>query len=445
MLKTRSLPLILLLALLATPALAKSDSDKAQASDAHRIDVPLNDLKNFAEIFERIKRNYVEETSDHELIKYAIKGMLSGLDPHSAYLDADDFRDLQVGTRGEFGGLGIEVGEENGYIKVIAPMDDTPAAKAGVKAGDLIVRIDGKPLKDMPLNDAVNMMRGKPGSKIELTILRDGEDKPLSITVIRDIIRVRSVKGRLLQKDFAYIRLAQFQSHTAQDMLEKLSQLKKQNKGPLKGLVLDLRNNPGGVLTGAVAVSDAFLKDGIVVYTEGRDKDSRLNFKAAPDDVLKGEPLVVLVNGGSASASEIVAGALQDHGRAVIMGERTFGKGSVQTIVPIDERTGIKLTTARYYTPKGRSIQAEGITPDIPLEQVKLTKKENTSVSRLKEADLARHLNKGDKASNKKTATDKPESLANLYLQDYQVAEALNLLKGMYLLQKRGSVAKAAQ
>ena len=432
MLKIRFMPVLLTLCLLAPPLAAKSD-EKGGAS----IEVPLNDLRKFAEVFERIKRNYVEEVSDHQLIRLAIQGMLSGLDPHSAYLDAEAFRDLQVGTSGQFGGLGIEVGEENGYIKVISPIDDTPAAKAGIKAGDLIIRIDGKPLKDIPVDDAVKLMRGKPGTKIVLTVLRNGEDKPLTIPVVRDIIQVRSVRGRLLQKDFGYIRLAQFQAHTAQDMLAQIAKLKKRNQGPLKGLVLDLRNNPGGVLTGAVAVSDAFLRDGIIVYTEGRDKDSRLNFKAAPDDVLDDAPLVVLVNGGSASASEIVAGALQDHGRAVIMGERTFGKGSVQTIVPIDERTGIKLTTARYYTPKGRSIQAEGITPDIPLEAVKLSRAKH-QVKRLKEADLAHHLNKGDKATNQgANRNDEIQPITDLYLKDYQVAEALNLLKGMYLLQQR--------
>lgn len=395
--------------------------------------LPLEELRVFAEVFGRIKNDYVEPVDDRKLLKYAIEGMLSGLDPHSAYLDEDDYRDLRVGTSGEFGGLGIEVGMENGFIKVISPIDDTPAQRAGVLAGDLIIKLDDKPVKGMTLDEAVKEMRGKPGTELRLTIVREGIDKPLVIKVVRDVIKTVSVKTRMLEPGFGYVRLSQFQARTPEDMLSGLGALKRKGGGALKGLVLDLRNNPGGVLNAAVAISDAFLTNGTIVYTEGRIKDSQLKFKAAPDDVLEGAPIVVLVNGGSASASEIVAGALQDHKRAVIMGQQTFGKGSVQTIVPVNDRTAVKLTTARYFTPNGRSIQAEGIVPDIKLADVHLTRNE-APATRIKEADLAGHLAnpsdngngaKGDK--KKRDETDADEA-------DYALSEALNLLKGLAIL-----------
>ena len=402
------------------------------ASDS---DLPLEELRVFAEVFGRIKNDYVEPVDDRILLNYAIEGMLSGLDPHSAYLDEDDYRDLRVGTSGEFGGLGIEVGMENGFVKVISPIDDTPAKRAGVKSGDLIIRLDDQPVKGMSLDEAVKLMRGKPGSEIRLTIVRDGEDKPIVITVVRDVIKTVSVKQRMLEPGFAYVRVSQFQARTPEDMLKGIGGLKREAGGSLKGLVLDLRDNPGGVLNAAVAISDAFLTSGTIVYTEGRIRDSQLKFKAAPDDVLEGAPVVVLVNGGSASASEIVAGALQDHKRAVIMGQQTFGKGSVQTIVPVNERTAVKLTTARYFTPNGRSIQAEGIVPDILLGNVQLTKGEE-STTRLKEADLARHLanpeeNGNGKKKPKKKAADSEEDQGK---DDYALSEALNLLKGLAIL-----------
>ncbi|HHH39088.1 MAG TPA: S41 family peptidase [Sedimenticola sp.] len=402
--------------------------------------VPTQELRVFAEIFGRIKKDYVEPVSDRELLEYAIRGMLSGLDPHSSYLNADEFKELQVGTRGEFGGLGIEVGMENGFVKVISPIDDTPAQKAGVKAGDLIIRIDDHPVKGMGLDEAVKLMRGRPGSKITLTIVRDGVEKPLRIEIERAVIKVASVKGRILEDGFGYLRISHFQSRTTEDMLKELARLKQKSGGRLKGLILDLRNNPGGVLNGAVAVSDAFLTKGIIVYTQGRTKDSRLNFTAAPDDVLAGAPMVVLVNGGSASASEIVAGALQDHKRAIIMGSQTFGKGSVQTIIPVNQQAGIKLTTARYYTPSGRSIQAEGITPDIPLSNVRIAGVEQPQVGRLKEADLTGHLEQ-EKAAQPGSAGGKSGTGGDgkpLVREDYQLNEALNLLKGLYILQQRG-------
>jgi len=397
--------------------------------------LPLEELRVFAEVFGRIKKDYVEPVDDRKLLKYAIEGMLSGLDPHSAYLDEEDYRDIRVGTSGEFGGLGIEVGMENGFVKVIAPIDDTPAQRAGVRSGDLIIRLDDQPVKGMTLDEAVRQMRGKPGTKLRLTIVREGQDKPIEITVVRDVIKTVSVKHRMLDPGFGYVRVSQFQARTPEDMLTGIGALKREAGGTLKGLVLDLRDNPGGVLNAAVAISDAFLTSGTIVYTEGRIADSQLKFKAAPDDVVEGAPIVVLVNGGSASASEIVAGALQDHKRAVIMGQQTFGKGSVQTIVPVNERTAVKLTTARYFTPNGRSIQAEGIVPDILLENVRLTRGEE-STTQLKEADLAGHLSnpEGNGKSNgarKKAPADTGSADSET---DYALSEALNLLKGLAIL-----------
>ena len=326
--------------------------------EATRATLPVEELRTFSDVFGRIKNDYVESVEDKELLENAIRGMLTGLDPHSSYLDVDQFKELQVGTTGQFGGLGIEVGMEDGFVKVIAPIDDTPAKRAGVEAGDLIIRLDDTPVKGMSLNDAVKVMRGKPGTDIVLTIVREGMDKPLQITITRDIIKVKSVKSRMLEPGLGYLRVSQFQSKTADYLDDAVAKLKKESGGSLNGLILDLRNNPGGVLNGAVAVSDAFLSKGLIVYTEGRIADSSLRFNATPDDVLDGAPMVVLVNQGSASASEIVAGALQDHKRAIIMGAQTFGKGSVQTILPLSGGTALKLTTARYYTPSGRSIQA---------------------------------------------------------------------------------------
>ena len=409
------------------------------AGAAQQEQLPMQDLRAFAEIFGRIKQDYVEPVDDHDLLEYAIRGMLSGLDPHSSYLNEEEFRELQVGTSGEFGGLGIEVGMEDGFVKVIAPIDDTPAQRAGIQAGDVIVRLDDRPVKGMSLDDAVKIMRGKRGTEITLTIVRDGVDKPLSFTVVRDVIKVASVKSRILEDGFGYVRISHFQARSTEDMLKAISNLKRQAQGRLKGLVLDLRNNPGGVLNGAVAVSDAFLASGIIVYTMGRDEDSRLNFTAAPDDVLEGAPIVVLVNGGSASASEIVAGALQDHKRAVIMGSQTFGKGSVQTIVPVNQHAAVKLTTARYFTPSGRSIQAEGIKPDILLSDVKVTALEKPEVERLKESDLSRHLENGNGEPAENGNSDgQDDAAASLAETDYQLNEALNLLKGLDILRSRG-------
>lgn len=390
--------------------------------------LPLKELRTFTEVYNRIKNDYVEPIDDKKLIEDAVHGMLSRLDPHSAFLDKQSFSEMRIGTEGQFGGLGIEVTMENGFVKVVSPIEDTPADKAGIKAGDLIIRIDGEAVKGMSLNDAVKLMRGKPGTTIVLTVVREGVGKPMEITITRAIIKIKSVKSRMLEPGYGYVRITQFQANSGKNMNAAIRGLIKQNKGKLKGLILDLRNNPGGVLPAAVAISDAFLTKGLIVYTEGRASDSQLKYTATPSDIIDGAPMAVLVNGGSASASEIVAGALQDHSRAIIIGTKTFGKGSVQTILPMSGGTALKLTTARYYTPKGRSIQAKGIIPDIIAEEATLTR--NNNGKRLTEADLSRHLknNKEDKKT-KDAEESKPGSTSEK--DDYQLFEALNLLKGV--------------
>ena len=422
----RSIPLLSALALLLVGVLGDAPPVRADVPEG----LPLEDLRTFAEVYGRIKSDYVEGVKDKTLLESAIRGMLSGLDPHSDYLDTEEYRDLQVGTSGEFGGLGIEVGMENGFVKVIAPIDDTPAQRAGLQAGDVIVRIDDKPVKGMSLSEAVNLMRGKPGTEIRLTVLRSGDGQPFSLTLERDTIHVASVKSRTLEPGYGYVRISNFQARTTEDLVAAIATLKAENEGGLKGLVLDLRNNPGGVLNAAVGVSDAFITDGLIVYTQGRLPDSKLQFSAGPDDVLSGAPLVVLVNQGSASASEIVAGALQDHKRALIMGAKTFGKGSVQTIVPIDDTTALKLTTARYYTPSGRSIQAQGIVPDIQLERGEFKPLQAPEVEPVTEADLNKHLDSA--GAEEKSKEESPRK--GLAAEDLQLAEALNVLKGLAIL-----------
>ncbi|MBI2313121.1 MAG: S41 family peptidase [Betaproteobacteria bacterium] len=425
--------------------------------------LPVEELRAFTEVFGRIKSDYVEPVEDKKLITEAINGMLTGLDPHSAYLDADAFKELQVGTQGEFGGLGIEVGMEDGFVKVIAPIEDTPAHRAGLRPGDLIIKLDETSVKGMTLNDAVKRMRGKPNTQIVLTVVRKGEPKPMVITLTRAVIKVQSVKSKLIEPGYAYLRVTQFQEHTGENLAKHLDKLFKESQLPMKGLVLDLRNDPGGLLNGAVAVASAFLQPNVlVVYTDGRTEDARMKLNASPEHYLRGHfktdylkslppavktvPMVVLVNGGSASASEIVAGALQDHKRAVVMGTQTFGKGSVQTILPLGNSTAIKLTTARYYTPGGRSIQAKGITPDIVIEDAGQAVQESV---RLKEADLERHLanDKESKPDTQKAApakpapkkngdekTEKTEPVEFGSKNDHQLSQALNLLKGMSIL-----------
>jgi carboxyl-terminal processing protease len=408
--------------------------------------LPLDELRTFTEVFSRIKADYVEPVSDKKLLEDSVQGMLSGLDPHSAYLDANSFKDMRVETEGKFGGLGIEVTMENGFVKVVSPIEDTPAARAGIKPGDLVIRLDETAVKGLTLTEAVRIMRGKPGTDITLTIVREGLSKPLKITLKRSIIKIQSVKSRLLEPGFGYVRITQFQSGTEKGLADVVRKLETENKGALRGMVLDLRNNPGGVLNAAVGVSDAFLDKGLIVYTEGRVEDSRMRKSATPGDLMKGAPMVVLINGGSASASEIVAGALQDHKRAVIMGTKSFGKGSVQTIVPISNGAALKITTARYYTPNGRSIQASGIEPDIITEEARLTKSE--AADRLKEADLVRHLENGVDPVKKKEESKKEddqndkkkdETGKSPTVEDYQLQEALNLLKGITFFRAQGS------
>lgn len=411
--------------------------------------LPVEELRAFADVFNAIKQGYVEPVEDKKLITHAISGMLTGLDPHSAYLDAEAFNELQVGTQGEFGGLGIEVGMEDGFVKVVSPIEDTPAFRAGVLAGDLIVKLDDTPVKGMSLNDAVKRMRGRPGTTITLTIMRKSESAPVVVTLTREVIRVRSVRSSMVEPGYGYVRVAQFQENTAAALVEHLGKLTAE--GPLKGLVLDLRNDPGGLLHGAVGVAAAFLPpESLVVSTDGRAEDARREYRAVREDYLRGRrddflrnlppsarevPMVVLVNGGSASASEIVAGALQDHKRAVVMGTQTFGKGSVQTILPLNNNTAIKLTTARYYTPSGRSIQAKGIEPDIVVEE-----SANGSSRRVREADLQGHL--GAEGGEERPAGDsggEDEAPAIRFemggKDDYQLGQAINLLKGVQIIQ----------
>lgn len=411
--------------------------------------LPVEELRAFTDVFNAIKQGYVEPVEDRTLINHAISGMLSNLDPHSAYLDAEGFRELREGTQGEFGGLGIEVGMEDGFVKVVSPIEDTPAFRAGILAGDLIVKLDDTPVKGMTLSDAVKRMRGKPNTQITLTIMRQGESAPLEFTITREVIRVQSVRSRIIEPGFGYLRVAHFQENTAESVVDHLNRL--YTEGPLQGLVLDLRNDPGGLLHGAIGVSAAFLaRDTLVVTTDGRAPDARREYRASPEDYLRGRrgdfirrlpdearevPMVVLVNAGSASASEIVAGALQDHGRAIVMGTRTFGKGSVQTILPLNNDAAIKLTTARYYTPSGRSIQATGIEPDILVEET-----ENGSARRMREADLQGYLGngRGDSRAEPEASPEDDEGQAQSQMprfemggpDDYQLAKAIALLKG---------------
>ncbi len=414
--------------------------EQKQKTAAPKGRLPLDELRTFTEVMERIKKAYVEEVDDKTLLENAIQGMLSGLDPHSAYLKPDDFKELEENTSGEFGGLGIEVGMEDGFIKVVSPIDDTPAARAGVQAGDLIIKLDEESVKGMKLSDSVEKMRGKAGTPITLTIVRDGEEKPLEISLKRAVIKVQSVKAKNLEPGYGYIRISQFQADTGKELVAKLNSLKKDlGEDELNGLVLDLRNNPGGVLQAAVGVTDAFISDGLIVYTEGRIPNSELRFNATANDPSQGVPLVVLINGGSASASEIVAGALQDHNRAVLLGTESFGKGSVQTVLPlsVDSAKGLKLTTALYYTPKGRSIQAEGIKPDIVVQRSTVTPID--APQRYKEADLQRHLSNGNKNDNgtagKKDsgAIKAAQEIADMLANDFQLNQALNVLKGMHI------------
>jgi carboxyl-terminal processing protease len=397
--------------------------------------LPMKDLQTFVEILNRVKSDYVEPVEDKVLLENAVRGMLSGLDPHSAYLDKEEFKEMNIATSGKFGGLGIEVQMVNGLVRVISPIDDTPAAKAGIQPGDFIIKIDDQPTKGLSLTEAVQKMRGDPGSKIVLTVVRESATAPLTVEMQRAVINVSSVRGRMLEPGLGYLRISSFTTETGGTMDKELEKLKKEAGGELKGLVLDLRNNPGGVLDAAVKVSDAFIEKGTIVSIKGRDGDANREFKATPGDELNGRPIVVMINSGSASASEIVAGALQDSRRGVLMGDKSFGKGSVQTIMPLQSESAIKLTTARYYTPSGRSIQGDGIVPDIAVKPLKVAKGEGEDAFEpIKEADLKGSL------SNEKGPADKSVEEARKKLEDeeqklaesdYTLYEALNLLKGL--------------
>ena len=413
--------------------------------------LPLNELRVFAEAFNRISSAYVEEIDDKTLLENAIKGMLSQMDPHSSYLDKDSFDDLQESTSGNYGGLGIEIGMEDGFVKVISPMDDTPAARAGIESGDLIIQLNDTPVKGMSLSDAIEAMRGEPGSEIEITLIKTDSPTPTPLTLIREVIKVASVRQRYLEDGFGYLRIAQFQSGTGDEVEKAVIQLK--DEGDLEGLIIDLRNNPGGVLQSAVAVSDVFIDGGLIVSTRGRMEDSEHRYNARTPDSIHGVPIVVLVNAGTASASEIVAGALQDHSRAIVMGTTTFGKGSVQTILPLTNEKAIKLTTARYYTPNGKSIQAAGIIPDIWVGRSKVTPAKSNPW-RIKEKNLAKHLAADNESAKGESDVDDPQSPDSLdpdslespestspyssnmelAVRDYQLNEALTLLKGLHIL-----------
>ena len=428
--------------------------------------LPIDELRTFAEVFGKIKSDYVEPVEDKKLINEALNGMLSGLDPHSTFLDKDSFKDLEQGTSGEFGGLGIEVGMEDGFVLVISPIEDTPAYNAGLKSGDLIMKLDSTAVKGLTLNEAVKLMRGKPGSSIILQVFREGIDSPFDLKVTRAQIKTKSIKAKLVEPNYAYIRVTQFQERTGEDLAIALKKLRAENKFAFNGIILDIRNNPGGLLNSSVAVSAAFLKEGdLVVYTEGRAPDSKMNLTTSPDNFIENDPdknnflkdlpvdikdtpMVVLINNGSASASEIVAGALQDHKRALIVGTRSFGKGSVQSILPMMNGTAIKLTTARYFTPNGRSIQAKGIEPDVIVEDgmENLAIREVDLNNRLSNPDDARTKSKEAKPGLKEVKDgptgDGPEALRNFKptkfgeKNDKQFIEALNILKGIDLYQK---------
>ncbi len=421
-------------------ALSEQDTSQQEAANEK---IPMEDVQRFSNALSLIKKYYVKPISDKILFDNAIRGMLNGLDPHSSYLDENDFAELQTATNGEFGGLGLEVTMEDGVVKVITPLVDTPAFKAGVKAGDYIIKLGSKSVQGLELKDAVNIMRGKQGSPIELTILRKGTNKPLMFTLVREKIEIKSVKSKLLDNQYGYVRLTQFQALTDKDMEEAIHRLKKQAGGSLKGMVLDLRNNPGGLLNSAIEISDAFLSDDkqgkkeMIVYTEGRLPGSKFTaLSTNQSDILNNAPMVVLINNGSASASEIVAGALKDNKRAIILGTRSFGKGSVQTVLPLDEKRGIKLTTALYFTPAGTSIQAKGITPDIVVEEMAMPKDaDKSNFKGLTEADLSGHLANGNKiaAVDPNKPTQDEDALLH---EDYQLYAALTILKGLAVAQK---------
>ncbi len=411
-------------------AAAATTPHVAKKPAAGKESVDLQDIRSFTAVYSLVKQAYGESVDDHALMQAAIRGLLAGLDPHSEYLDRKQIDDLTEDTTGSYNGLGIEVVQVEGTLKVVAPIDDSPAERAGIKAGDTIVRIDGKAVQSDDLDSAVGRLRGKVGSEITLSVVHEGAIDPVDVKLKREVIRVASVRGRLLEPGYAYVRLSQFQADTGAQLHKRIDRLQKDNKAPLQGMVLDLRSNPGGLLTSAVEVSDIFLNDGIIVTTKGRLKEADLSFHAAPGDALNGAPLVVLVDNGTASAAEIVAGALKDNHRALLMGRRTFGKGSVQTVLPLDADHAVKLTTARYYTPSGASIQAAGIEPDIVLQDLALSTRDASPSVILGERDLRNHL----KGADETVAAPSPAHTIDRDVeQDYALNEALNALKALTL------------
>ncbi|MCB1591649.1 MAG: S41 family peptidase [Alphaproteobacteria bacterium] len=415
----------------------KNENENKGYSETYRY------LNLFGDVFERVRTQYVEEVEDKELIEYAVNGMLSSLDPHSSYLNEERYNEMKVETRGQFGGLGIEVTMENGLVKVVSPIDDTPAFRAGILAGDYIVKIDGEAVMGLTLSDAVKLMRGKVGTTIDLEIHRENMDAPISVTLTRDVINIKSVRHRV-EGNAGYIRITQFSSNTEEGLRSAIDDVKKQLGDKLIGFVIDLRNNPGGLLDQAIAVSDAFLDTGEIVSTRGRHEDDTKRDNATPGDIANGLPLVVLINSGSASASEIVSGALQDHKRAILLGTKSFGKGSVQTVIPLPGYGAMRLTTARYYTPSGRSIQATGIEPDIFVEQAHV-EAFKSSYNRIREEDLHGALDKNNAKNNDKNnekTDEKPvkgpanDNQEPEEMQDYQLMRAFDLLSGLSLYKK---------
>lgn len=436
----RSLPLLFALSCLpafaADGAAPEADSAPAAAAEAAlpkaaraKSAVDLQDLRAFTAVYSLVKQAYVDDVDDHRLMQAAIRGLLAGLDPHSEYLGKEQIDNLTEDTTGSYDGLGIEVVQSEGTLRVVSPIDGSPAERAGVRAGDTIVRIDGKPVQSDDLDGAIAKLRGRPGTEITLNVLHEKQTVPVDIVLRREVIRVASVRGRMLEPGYAYVRISQFQSDTGVQLRKRMEKLVADAKAPLRGAVLDLRSNPGGLLTSAVEVSDTFLDDGVIVTTRGRIKESDLSFRATPGDVLNGAPLVVLVDNGTASAAEIVAGALKDNHRALLMGRRTFGKGSVQTVLPLDAEHAVKLTTARYYTPSGVSIQAAGIQPDIALADLALSQRDSEPTPSIGERDLRNHL----KGVNEGDGPVTPGSGDRTLQQDYALNEALNALKALAL------------
>jgi carboxyl-terminal processing protease len=441
MLKTYRTPLVLAAGIFIGAGATLTQGVLADKTAKGGDTLPFRDLQTFVEILNRVKSDYVEPVEDKTLLENAVRGMLAGLDPHSSYLDEKEFKDINISTTGKFGGLGIEVQMQNGFVRVVSPIDDTPAAKAGVQPGDLIIKIDETSVKGLTLAEAVDKMRGEPGTKVVLTIAREGATAPVIVDLTRAVINVASVRSRSLEPGIGYLRVSSFTTDTGNALEREVAKLKKEAGGSLKGLVLDLRNNPGGVLDAAVKVSDAFLQKGPIVSIKGRELASARQFDASAGDLMDGRPIVVMINGGSASASEIVAGALQDQKRGVVVGSKSFGKGSVQTIMPLQNEAAIKLTTARYYTPNGRSIQAEGIEPDITIRSLKVSKDEQAGFEAIEEASLKGSLvNDKTKKKDKEQAAKDLEAKAKeakdaeqLAESDYALYEALNLVKGLVI------------